>query len=961
MTGATSMKASILIEAQTEQAKREMAATGKAASDMRGRVEGAGSKVVALGREASSAATGISGAANANRGLTAAAREASAGMQAQADAARRAAGEMQGVERATNIAAAGYRRLAAVAGTGVGMMIGAVSLGAIAGMADTWSDLSARVGLAVGDMGKAEGAMARLGDIANATYSSITLTTEGFLANSTALTNLGYAYEQQLDYLEAVNNALVISGAKGERAAMVSKALSDAMALGKLSGDQLNTVLLNGDRVARLIADRLGVTTNELRKLGSEGKITGEIIYSALVGNLELLRVEAETMPATIEDGVQRIQTNMLRMVGTFDQATGASASVAQALILVADNLDRIAVYAAVGGTALTLVYGPAVLSAAMGTRVLAGAITSLQAVMARFPMMLAIMALGEIAYRLATLEKVIPGTGDALDLAARSQDALNDALATFNQTKSPEARANLVAQAQETRELAAAALAAAQAELTLMQVEAARFAAAPVEERGMLTGDMVDKSNAEAVAEATREVARLQAELDKVTQTLREAENADIASPISRATTEASKLANELARALGNLQSLQNQSISSVREAELRWEHRGNPVALAGALEREKTLAAQKPLRDAIAANPEMRAVYNPDADLDAQVERAEYRATLQERLSEWQRAQTKANRSGGGKSKSKDDATGDLIRSLQRELDILRELDPVQQELIRHRDALAGATEAERGMVEELIRTRIEEADALERVKAQMEDVRALGHDVVRGLVQDLKNGASAADIFANVLDRVADKLLDMGATGIADVLFGAKGGSGGGLLGGFLGSMLGIKMNAMGDVIGAPTLFAYGDKPGQLGMMGEAGEEAIIPLTHAMGGGVGAVMDGRETTLGLTRLSSGKLGVEIPSPPTPFAMGGTFGHVPAPPPVRPSREDHARTQSGFAAVGGQARLLVGLAPGLRAELEGQMEGIATRVSGAMAEEIDRNLPARVEAISHDTSYRG
>lgn len=65
----------------------------------------------------------------------------------------------------------------------------------------------------------------------------------------------------------------MVSGAKGEKAAAVQEALSRAMALGKLSGDQLNTVIMSGGEVVSLLAKELGVSTLELRKLGAEGKI----------------------------------------------------------------------------------------------------------------------------------------------------------------------------------------------------------------------------------------------------------------------------------------------------------------------------------------------------------------------------------------------------------------------------------------------------------------------------------------------------------------------------------------------------------------------------------------------------------------------------------------------------------------------------------------------------------------
>src|SRR5690606_30552282 len=124
-----------------------------------------------------------------------------------------------------------------------------------------------RVDLAAGSHEKGIEVMGRLQEMARRTYSGLEQTTESYLRNSTVLKELGYSTKTQLDYTEALNNALVVSGAKGDRARSVMEALSKAMALGKLSGDNLNTVLASGDRVAKALADSMGVTTLELRKL----------------------------------------------------------------------------------------------------------------------------------------------------------------------------------------------------------------------------------------------------------------------------------------------------------------------------------------------------------------------------------------------------------------------------------------------------------------------------------------------------------------------------------------------------------------------------------------------------------------------------------------------------------------------------------------------------------------------
>lgn len=223
---------------------------------------------------------------------------------------------------------------------GIGAALGTREL---AQLADTWSDLSSRVNIAAGSQAKGVEVMGRLGEMARMTYSGLEQTTESYLSNSTAIKDLGYSTDQALDYTEALNNALVVSGAKGDKAARVIDALSKAMALGKLQGDNLNTVISTGGRVAEALAAGLGTSVSGLRKLGAEGKITGRDIVTALTSQMATLRKEAESMPATISDGFQLLNNAMLQYVGNADTATGISAKVAEALIIIADNFDKVA------------------------------------------------------------------------------------------------------------------------------------------------------------------------------------------------------------------------------------------------------------------------------------------------------------------------------------------------------------------------------------------------------------------------------------------------------------------------------------------------------------------------------------------------------------------------------------------------------------------------------------------
>ncbi len=128
-----------------------------------------------------------------------------------------------------------------------------------------------------------------------------------------------------------------------------------------------------------------------------------------------------------------------------------------------------------------------------------------------------------------------------------------------------------------------------------------------------------------------------------------------------------------------------------------------------------------------------------------------------------------------------------------------------------------------------------------AKDGVAQAAESMRSAG----KGLFSDWVTGAKSA---RDALSALAAKLADMLADSAFDMLFG-KGGSVGGLFDG-LASLFGFAKGgvfsggnvtafASGGVVGGPTLFGMN---GGLGLMGEAGAEAIMPLTRGPGGRLG-----------------------------------------------------------------------------------------------------------------------
>lgn len=211
-------------------------------------------------------------------------------------------------------------------------------------MADTYKNIHGRLGLVTS--GTAELALVsdKLFNIAQRTRTEFEAVTDlyGSLARSTKA--LGTSQGELLQVTETINQALIVSGANASSSEAALRQLGQGFASGALRGDELNSVLENTPRLAQAIADGMGVTVGQLRKLGAEGKITGEAVFNALKTQRETIEKEFATMPVTISQSFVQLRNEILKYVGEADAANGASASFSAGIQMLSKNLDS-AVY----------------------------------------------------------------------------------------------------------------------------------------------------------------------------------------------------------------------------------------------------------------------------------------------------------------------------------------------------------------------------------------------------------------------------------------------------------------------------------------------------------------------------------------------------------------------------------------------------------------------------------------
>lgn len=105
--------------------------------------------------------------------------------------------------------------------------------------------------------------------------------TQSFAQLYAALRGTGIGLKQLEVLFVGISNAARLSGAGTQEAQAALLQLKQGLASGVLQGDELRSVLEQLPAFAQAIAQQLGTNVSNLRQLGSEGKITSEIVFNA--------------------------------------------------------------------------------------------------------------------------------------------------------------------------------------------------------------------------------------------------------------------------------------------------------------------------------------------------------------------------------------------------------------------------------------------------------------------------------------------------------------------------------------------------------------------------------------------------------------------------------------------------------------------------------------------------------
>ena len=188
--------------------------------------------------------------------------------------------------------------LGAIKGALAGVAIGA-SVGKAMNMSDDYANMNARLNMINDGMQSTNELQKSIFTSAQRTGSAYTEMANGVAKMRMQAGDVFQNNGETIAFLETMNKSFVVGGASIEEQKSAMMQLTQAMASGKLQGDELRSLAETSPSLIQAIATKLGVTRGEVKKLGADGKITADIVKTAMLEASESIDQQFRNMPMT--------------------------------------------------------------------------------------------------------------------------------------------------------------------------------------------------------------------------------------------------------------------------------------------------------------------------------------------------------------------------------------------------------------------------------------------------------------------------------------------------------------------------------------------------------------------------------------------------------------------------------------------------------------------------------------
>lgn len=247
-----------------------------------------------------------------------------------------------------------------------GLNFAGFGIGSLVNTVDEVQRLNNRLNLTEGSAENASRAFASLTEVANENLSSVTDIVSVYSRLNAALKDTGISSQALIGLTDTLQKTFRISGSSAQEASATTIQLSQALASGELRGEELRSVLEQNALAGELLAKRFGIARGEILKFSdARGGIKTVEFLEALSQSFDDINVRAANLSPTIGDtltanfnrlkvGLSELNTEfeLTRRVSGLINTAFKNLDIAAALITIAAAYKGYAVAAGLATTA---------------------------------------------------------------------------------------------------------------------------------------------------------------------------------------------------------------------------------------------------------------------------------------------------------------------------------------------------------------------------------------------------------------------------------------------------------------------------------------------------------------------------------------------------------------------------------------------------------------------------------
>ena len=204
--------------------------------------------------------------------------------------------EQERLNKKVNQSVSSYSNLGSI----VKKVVGALSVKKLVGLSDQNTEVTARLKLMSG------GTDEQVAALQKQIFASAQNSRTDYFSTADVVSKIGMRAKgtfgntnEIIQFSENLNKMFVIAGASQAEISSASLQLTQALGSGVLRGEELNAVFEAAPNIIQTIAKEMGVPVGKIRELASEGKITSDVIKSALLGATGDIEKDFKKIPMT--------------------------------------------------------------------------------------------------------------------------------------------------------------------------------------------------------------------------------------------------------------------------------------------------------------------------------------------------------------------------------------------------------------------------------------------------------------------------------------------------------------------------------------------------------------------------------------------------------------------------------------------------------------------------------------